>query len=587
MKAQATLIYDGACAFCCWWVRYWQRLGGTAVRYRPYQQALADFPALDAHACRAAIQLVHGDGERSSGAAAAFGVLALHGRPAGLWLYRSSRAFAACAEFVYRQVAARRAAAFSVARALWGAERYPAHYTRAAALFVRLLALIYVAAFSSFAVQVEGLIGARGILPATGYLEAAASALQDAAFHRVPTLFWLGAGDTMLFGACVLGALCAAAAAAGRATTLNLAGCWLLYLSLVSVGQDFTRFQWDLLLLESGALALLLPAAPVLGPFLFRLLLFRFMFLSGCVKLLSGDPSWAALSALEVHYETQPLPTPLAWYAHQLPQAFQRLCVVWTFVVELVLPWLIFAPWRLRLLAAAGIVSLELGIALTGNYNFFNLLTIALAVFLIDDARLGTRQPPARRPRSATRRALVAAAATLVLLLNAYHLARPFAAAHLPSALHTAADVVAPLRLVNGYGLFAVMTTERPEIEVQGSLDGRHWRSYAFRYKPGDPRRAPRWNVPHQPRLDWQMWFAALSSAAHTPWFGNFLVRLLQAEPAVLDLLAHDPFAGRRPRYVRALGWTYRFTSPAERDATGATWARRRSGLYYPAMELR
>ena len=221
--------------------------------------------------------------------------------------------------------------------------------------------------------------------------------------------------------------------------------CWLLYLTVCIAGQTFLSFQWDLLLLEAGLLAALLPLRTRIAPLLFRLLLFRFMFLSGCVKLLSGDPSWTALSALDFHYETQPLPTPLAWYAHLLPAWFDRLCVVATFVIELALPFLIFAPRRPRMLAAWGFIGLETFIALTGNYNFFNFLTVALCLFLFDDQQLGTtaaRSPTRTRPI----RISLALLATVIVAHNAYYLWRPFAEAPDRGPLAAFVRPLAPLR---------------------------------------------------------------------------------------------------------------------------------------------
>ncbi len=585
------LLYDGACDFCAWWVRYWQRLCRDRVRFRPYQESLADYPDLDAETCRRAIQWRTPNGEQASAAATACAVLAAAGRPLWNTLYRRSRRVAACAEAVYRHIAARREAAATVSRALWGSERYPAEYSRAAGLFVKFIGALYICAFASLAVQVEGLLGSHGVLPAAAYLDAAQQALGDAAYWRLPSLLWLNASDPMLVGLCLFGIGAGALAVAGRAPAFTLLTCYLVYLSLVSVGQDFMRFQWDMLLLEAGFLAIFLPWRSHLVTFLFRLLLFRFMFLSGCVKLLSGDPSWAALSALDVHFETQPLPTPLAWYAHHLPGWIRHAGVVATLVVELALPFLIFAPRRPRMLAACGFVALECVIALTGNYNFFNLLTIALVVFLFDDAQLGGRVPAARESGSSfeqrARVLTVAVLTTVVVGLNAYYLARPWLGPRLPQWSHAVAEGLQPWRVVNPYGLFAVMTTQRAEIEIEASNDGRTWQAYTFRYKPGPITRAPTWILPHQPRLDWQMWFAALSSAEHTPWLGNLMYRLLQAEPKVLDLLESAPFGASRPRYVRAVLYDYRFTTPAQRHAGAGIWRREQLGRYFPEVGIR
>ncbi len=582
--ARPLLLYDGECGFCRYWVRYWARLTSTAVDYAPYQERAAAL-GLAPQACRQAVQLRLPDGEHCSAAAASLRVLAYGGTPLWAWLYARNRLFARLAEAVYALIAAHREGVYRAARLLWGDERYPARYARAAMWFPRLLGLVYVAAFSSLAVQVEGLLGAHGIVPAADLLEAARRVYGLRALRELPSLFWLAADDRLLVGSCILGALAGACAACGRLQWPALASAWLLYLSLFAVGRDFMSFQWDLLLLECGFLSLLLPLGTRPVSWLFRLLLFRFMFLSGCVKLLSGDPSWTTLSALDFHYYTQPLPTPLAWYAHQLPAWFDRLSVLATFFIELVLPVLVFTPRRPRRLAAAGFVLLELCILLTGNYNFFNLLTIALCVFLFDDgAWAGGASIRTPAPRRRWRQCALAPAVLVVVLGNVYYLWRPFATP--PAVLQAMIAPLVPLRLVNGYGLFAVMTRTRPEIELEGSLDGRHWQAYRFRYKPGAAMQTLRWNIPHQPRLDWQMWFAALSNADDTPWFRPFLARLLANEPAVTGLLASNPFAGQAPRLVRAVLYDYRYATPAERQVSGSVWVRSPTGLYFPPARL-
>ena len=287
-------------------------------------------------------------------------------------------------------------------------------------------------------------------------------------------------------------------------------------------------FQWDVFLLEAGFLALLLSFATTPGIWLLRWLLFRFMFMSGVVKLLSGDPNWWNLSALSYHFLTQPLPTPLAWYAAQLPPGVLKFATGGTFFVELILPFLIFCPRRLRFFAAFGILLLQSCILLTGNYNWFNLQTMLLCLPLFDDAALQKILPrrlirllPVRAENNAPRRAvtvIVGALALLIVFCSLVQMDERFGGN--PPAVAQAVDrLIEPLHIVNAYGLFAVMTTQRDEIVIEGSDDGVEWREYEFRYKPGDVARRPRWNIPHQPRLDWQMWFAALDDPRRLPWF--------------------------------------------------------------------
>ena len=359
----------------------------------------------------------------------------------------------------------------------------------------------------------------------------------------------------------------------GRWQKAALAVCFVLWLSLCSAGQDFFSFQWDVLLLEAGFLALFADARPV-RVWLYRWLLFRLMFFSGAVKLLSHDPSWANLTALGFHYETQPLPTPLAWLVYQLPAAAQKVCTAVVLAVELAVPFLFLGPWRQARRAAARItIVLQVLILLTGNYAFFNWLTILLTFWLFVEP---DRSPTTRGHRLAS--AAVAgffAFTSAMLLFDLFGVAMPDPAAELMQA-------ISPLRIVNSYGLFAVMTTTRPEIVVEGSRDGESWQAYEFRDKPGDVRRAPPWVAPHQPRLDWQMWFAALGNYRQNRWFAGLVVRLLQGEPAVLRLLAYNPFPGAPPRYVRASLYLYHFTRWGE----PGWWKRERQGDYLPPVSL-
>lgn len=458
-------------------------------------------------------------------------------------------------------------------------------------LFLRALGLVYFFAFASAAVQIQGLVGSRGILPIAPALEAFRDVSGGERYWAVPTVFWIDAGDGLLSGVAWGGAALAAALVVGLAPAGLLALLWMLYLSIVSVGQVFFGYQWDALLLETGLLAIVLaPPALRLRPgqepprvvlWLLRFLLFRLTFASGIVKLLSGDPTWRSLSALVVHYETQPLPTWVGWYAHQLPAAVQKVSCGLMFAIEIAVPFLIFAGRRGRLAAFGALAALQVLIALTGNYGFFNLLTLALCLLLLDDAALPGHVPEPRTGREWPRLAIAPVAAAtgvlaVVLFVSGCGIAVPW-----PSPVQSLYRVMAPLRSVNNYGLFAVMTTTRREIEVEGSDDGGiTWKAYAFPDKPGDPRRAPRFVAPYQPRLDWQMWFAALGTCDQNPWFGQFLGRLQEGSPPVLGLLAANPFPDRPPAVLRALVYDYRFTGMGERRNTQAWWRRAPKGLY-------
>jgi len=328
---------------------------------------------------------------------------------------------------------------------------------------------------------------------------------------------------------------------------------------------------------------------------LFGWLLFRLMLGSGAVKLASGDPTWRDLTALSFHYETQPIPNPIAYYAHHLPAAINKASTAITLAIELIAPFMMLGPRRVKLVAATLFIALQAVIAFTGNFAFFNLLSAALCVFLVDDqtwssvARRFRSELPRYGPRAAAgrgfRHAVAVAAAVVIvpvslfaftsslgLLMPGWQIAAPMA------------EIVAPLRSVNSYGLFAVMTISRPEIIVEGSNDGVTWTGYEFKYKPGDVTRRPPWVAPHQPRLDWQMWFAALGSYQDNRWFAALCARLLEGSASVLTLLARDPFGGHPPRYVRGVLYQYRFASRETRRRDGIWWTRERLGDYSPVL---
>ena len=311
------------------------------------------------------------------------------------------------------------------------------------------------------------------------------------------------------------------------------------------------------------------------------------MFLSGATKLLSGDPTWRHLTALDYHFETQPLPPWTAWYAHQLPAGIHRAGTTGMFVVELVAPWLIFAPPRLKALRYAGVgllVVLQAAIALTGNYGFFNLLAIVLCVPALDDGLLRRvlpfgltsdgRETLAWRARRCGVPGDPPAEHAQLLGRDRLHVAERRGMGLVPRWATAALGVAAPFRSVNGYGLFRVMTTQRPEIVVEGSIDGREWKPYEFRYKPGAVGRAPGFVAPLHPRLDWQMWFAALDPGNNLSLLQALSRELRAGSPTVLGLLERNPFPRAPPRFVRFALYDYRFTTPVERARTGAWWSR-------------
>src|SRR5215469_58093 len=380
------VIFDGKCSFCRAWIDYWQHLTGDRVVYAPYQEVGDRFPDIRRQEFAAAVQLVLPDGKMCSGAHAVFRLLALvPGKGGWLWAYDRVPGVASVADEAYKLIAKHRSLAYQVTKCLWGIPLEVERFSCASWLFLRLLGLIYLIAFLSFGLQASGLIGYQGILPAASFLRAAGEYFGAARFWNVPTLLWLNTSDAMLRSIWLAGVVLSALQLAGADWRWLRVTLFILYLSLVTAGQQFMGYQWDALLLEAGFLAIFLGLSPLIIK-LFRWLLFRLTFLSGAVNLLSHDPSWHSFTALPVHYETQPLPTPVAWYFYQLPAWFQRVSVGFVFFVELFIPFLILAPRRIRMSAALPIISLQALIALTGNYAFFNLLTVMLCLFLFDDS---------------------------------------------------------------------------------------------------------------------------------------------------------------------------------------------------------
>ena len=587
------LIFDGDCGFCRYWLARWERIFGDRIDRAPYQEAASKFPEIPLEAFRTAVRLVDTDGTVFGGAEAVFRALAAEQKRRRLLAaYESVPGFAPATELAYRLIASHRGFAHAATRLLWGEEPRASTFDRATRLFPRLIGFIYFLAIGSLALQARGLFGSRGITPVGTYLGWISENFGQSKFLVAPTLFWLSSSDAFLRVLLAAGLLFSLLAALEVLPSVALACLWAIYLSLSIAGQEFLGFQWDALLLEAGLLAVFFRASPRFFRALSVWLLFRLMFSSGFVKLASLDPTWRNLTALRFHYQTQPLPTVVGWYAHQLPAAIQKASAAAMFAVELAVPFFYFAPRRLRHGAALATIAFEILIGATGNYAFFNILTIALCLLLLDDAALERiarffRTPRPREPvRPGVRRGAIAVGLLLAVLSTVQMISLLFPAFPLPAAATSAYRLAEPFRSVNRYGLFAVMTTRRPEIEIQGSDDGSEWKIYGFRWKPGDPARRPAYVSPHQPRLDWQMWFAALGSYRENAWFVAFERRLLEGEPSVLGLLASNPFAAHPPRFIRAVLFEYRFTTIDEKRKTGMWWKRSELGLYCPPISL-
>ncbi|MFN8390552.1 MAG: lipase maturation factor family protein [Bdellovibrionota bacterium] len=489
----------------------------------------------------------------------------------------------------------------------------PTHAKRATLLgvwyFLRLLGLVYLIAFGSLWAQVHGLIGEQGIAPARQLFEILRQHYGNKAFASHPSLLWLSPSDLALDVVCGLGCFLSAALVFGKLQRLCAFLLWLLYLSLVNADYVFLQFQWDTLLLEAGFLAIFLAPNEVDSRiehmslphgdavFLVRLLLFRLMFCSGVVKLTSGDPAWRNLHALEYHFFTQPLPNRPAYYVSKLPLEALMTLTGLTFFVELIVPLFYFGPRRLRHLAAVLTAGFQLIILATGNFAFFNILTIALCFVLFDDESLSRLSPKPIRNRyfvrggapSQTVSFPIPSGLLLAFLLFAgsVELLSTLAPdAQLPKPMAQTAQIAQPFHLVNRYGLFAVMTSSRHEIVVEGSNDRENWLPYVNRWKPGDANRPPRQVAPYQPRLDWQLWFAALSSPDQNVWFLQLLYRLHEGSEPVLSLFESNPFPEAPPKYLRAVIYDYRFTHLSEHEISGAWWERKLLGLYVPAVSF-
>ena len=601
------------------WIERWRVMTAGKIGYVTYQEVADQFPEIPRAEFERAMTFIEPDGKTFFAAEAVYRSLQYRSSRKWLaWSYDHVPGFAEVSELAYRFIARHRKVGSAVTRLLWGNDVRPPTYFWAQRWFLRALGLIYLIAFVSLWVQVEGLVGSDGVSPVNQFLPAVYERFGRSAYSLLPTLCWFNSSNGFLHFLCSGGVVLSLLLIVGIAPALSLVALFVFYLSLILAGQTFLSFQWDILLLETGFLSIFLapwriwprelfwwpgaaiPATAVSRPalFLLKFLLFKLMLMSGVVKLTSGDDSWWNLTALDYHYWSQPLPTVFGWWADKSPEWFKHFSVAFCLVVESIVPFFICAPRRLRLIAAGLMIFLQFVIALTGNYCFFNLLTIALCLLLIDDAVVASlcRGALLRRTRStATQRRAYnglsgyAAIAVIIVTLpiNAWLIFTAFKPdTEWPRLLAVAYGRVETFRIVNGYGLFRVMTKGRDEIVIEGSADGFDWLPYEFKWKPGDVMRAPGWCAPHQPRLDWQMWFAALGTPRENPWLGGLIVQLLQGSPDVSRLLAKNPFPREPPRYIRAMFYRYRFTTLREHRQTGAWWKRQELREYLPTMSL-
>jgi hypothetical protein len=486
-------------------------------------------------------------------------------------------------------------------------------------IFLRALAAIYFSAFYSLIFQIKGLIGPEGILPANEYLAAAAKYFGGWRYWDVPSLFWISSTGPMLMTVTWIGLGASVLAFLNFLPRLNFSLCFVCFLSFVAAAGDFSGYQSDGMLLEAGFVALFFAPSGVLPgwgadlPLRASWLLlqwewFRIYFESGLVKILSGDRQWRDLTAMDEYYQNSPLPTWIGWYVEHLPHWFHAGTVVLTLLLEFAIVFVLFFPRWVRLICFWIVTPWQIGVILTGNYAFLNYLVLALGFLLLDDKYLYRLIPVRLRPQGQNKsEAIETSTATPLrpparsILLNVragvaaillgwvgYVTTAEFVLMVLPGIPLPQGPIRAlePFRIANQYGLFAVMTRGRYEIEFQGSSDGQNWQPYIFRYKPQILNEAPRIYAPYQPRFDWNLWFASLGD-----WRQNQIVplteqRLLKNDSDVLTLFRSGPFEPAPPRFVRAVLWQYWFTSMAEKRHTGDWWTRRLLGLYAPVVTL-
>lgn len=560
------LIFDGDCGFCRKWIAYWQSLTGDRVEYAPYQEVAGQYPEIPAESFEQAVQLVQTDGKVVAGARAVCKVLSVRRGLRWLsWAYDHVPGVARVSEAAYRCVARNRVFFSAITRLFWGENPQPTRLALTRWVYLKALGATYLAAFVSFWVQASGLAGPQGILP-------------------------IGWSENTLHGLCAGGVVASVMLIAGTLPPLAAGAAWAAYWFVSQAGQDFLGFQWDALLLEMGFFSIFLTlgrrAPSRLATWILRWLLFRVVFFSGYVKLASQDPHWRDLTALRYHFETQPLPTWIGWGFHQLPLGVLQLFAALLFVFELAVPFLFFLPRKPRIFAFFAMLALQFLIDATGNYGFFGCEVMTLSVLLLDDAWLERSLPwlarlmhPHREPWFARARTLLepvltGAAALLVVLTTIYPLSFVRAWA-------------APLDVIHSYGVFAVMTTQRNELIFEGSDDGETWLPYELKWKPGGLDRRPAFCEPHMPRLDWQLWFAALGTPEQNPWVAAVAVRLLQNSEPVLALFETNPFPKAAPRFIRVAFYQYHFTDFDTLRGTGQYWSRESKGLYLPSVQLR
>jgi hypothetical protein len=464
-------------------------------------------------------------------------------------------------------------------------------------VILRLLGFVYAIAFLVAVNQLVPLVGEHGLTPATHFLERIQSHLgsRTAGMTRIPTLFWFGISDNLLSIFAWTGFGLSLVVLAGYANVIILTVLWAMYMSIVHVGQIWYGYGWETQLLETGFLSIFLcplfdmrpfpkRPPPLLVIWLFRWLGFRIMIGAGLIKL-RGDPCWRDLTCLYYHYETQPIPNPISRYLHFAPHWFHKIETLWNHFVELIVPWFSFGRRHARHIAGVLLVTFQVILIISGNLSFLNYITIIPFLACFDDT-FWRRILPAwltRRAQESEPSRVQFGVAVALFILVAYLSIVPVT--NLISARQLMNSSFDPLDLVNTYGAFGSVGKDRPEIIFEGTDDafitgGTKWKEYEFKAKPGDPNRRPAFIAPYQPRIDWQIWFAAMASPAEYPWTLHFVWKLLHNDAGTLSLIANNPFPNAPPHYIRARLYRYQFAPLGDR----AWWKREPIGEWLPAL---
>lgn len=466
---------------------------------------------------------------------------------------------------------------------------YPSNYSLAIELFIRLLGLLYLCVYIPFLFQIRGLYGKEGILPITDFLNAIKNRHGRKSYHLVPTLFWINSSDTALLVFVWSGIALATLLLFGVMPAVMLLLLFILHLSLASAGQEFMSFGWETLLIEITFTALLLVAtAPynTIAWIALNFLLMRFMIQAGASKLRAGDKNWRNLTALSYHYLSQPIPNAVAWYMDKLPMWFHKISTVAMFWVELAVPLLIFNIPEVRLFAFANFFGLLMIIWISGNFSYLNHMTAVFCVILISNRFLEPFMgaPVVVEPSYFIWDLLISIISGGVLFLEVINLWNYF----FPNSTFQKLLVFwYPYHICHPHQLFSVMTTDRNEVVIEGSDDGKEWKEYLFWFKPSEISRRPRRISPFQPRIDWQAWFLPFRPYGYQNWFHRLLQQLLLGSKSVEKLFRHNPFPDHPPRYLRSLFYRYTFTTFEERKATGNWWKRQLLGQYSSPVELK